>query len=167
MDNNYSQQRSNQLNSVLNAAPLDQAGYQDANNLLRVGQVDDMLNQQRAQEDANNYYYEQQQPWNNLNNYANVVGNVAGLGYQGQSSGTEVTTQSGGLLGSILGGAMSLGGSLIGGGGFGGIGGGSAPASMAASPGMLGTSNMVGGQNSAAGGLLNNPYANANTNMYG
>ena len=155
----YGGQRADQLNSILNAGMVDQLGYQDANNLLRVGQTEDILNSQRAKEEADKFYYEQDRPWQNLGNYANIVGGIAGLG--GQSEGWSKTTQvqSGGLLGDILGGAMSLGGSLLRGDvpGIGG-GGGGGPASMAAGGGgMLGGA----GQFTPPPVTFSNPYANS------
>jgi len=113
LNQQFSNERENQLNATNNAPALDQARYLDAQQALLVGQQQDALKQQQAAEAQARYQYENNQaPYAALDQYLSTVGSIAGLGGTTTNQGTSVTKQGGGLLNGIAGGIGGLAGGL-------------------------------------------------------
>lgn len=108
-------QAANNLNStMMNASQLapslNDAGWQNIQNLLGVGTAYDTQNQNQLNDMLSQYQYSQQQPWNILNGYSGAVSGLGALG--GTSSGTN-TTQAPGSMGSAIGAAGSVAGAAL------------------------------------------------------
>jgi len=86
---NYAAERARQEAASGNAPGLSQARYQDVNQLLNLGQIGEGYSQQALQADIDRYNYEQNLPYQQLQNYSNII--------QGTPMGqTSTTTSSGG-----------------------------------------------------------------------
>ncbi len=113
-DDSYMTERSNQLNSFINAPVLEAADYADLDQLLRSGAIRDDLATRQAQERQARYQFENNlAPYAKLQEYLNSVATVGGLGRQGSEVVDSVTKQKGDALSGILGGAMALGSAFI------------------------------------------------------
>jgi hypothetical protein len=86
---NYAAERGLQEQAARYAPTLSQARYQDVNQLLNLGQIGEGYSQQALQADIDRYNYEQNLPYQQLQNYSNII--------QGTPMGqTSTTTSSGG-----------------------------------------------------------------------
>ena len=85
---NYAAERARQEAASGNAPGLSQARYQDVNQLLNLGQIGEGYSQQALQSDIDRYNYEQNLPYQQLQNYSNLI--------QGTPMGQTSTTQSSG-----------------------------------------------------------------------
>jgi hypothetical protein len=86
---NYAAERGMQNQAAQYAPQLSQARYQDANQLLNLGQIGEGYQQQALQSNIDRYNYEQNLPYQQLSNYAALI--------QGTPMGqTSTTTTSGG-----------------------------------------------------------------------
>ena len=94
--NNYANERqnqmqaTNQLGSLASMIPgYDAAKYNDLNQLMGLGGMQENKTQQGLTEDFNRYMYNQQSPWDNLLKYGGLASGIAGLG--GTKTGTQET----------------------------------------------------------------------------
>jgi len=86
---NYAAERGMQNQAAQYAPTLSQARYQDANQLLKLGQIGEGYQEKALQGDISKYNYEQNLPYQQLQNYASLI--------QGTPMGqTSTTTSSGG-----------------------------------------------------------------------
>ena len=86
---NYANERGMQNQAAQYSPTLSQARYQDANQLLNLGQIREGYSQQALQGDIDRYNYEQNLPYQQIQNYANLIKSTP----MGQVS---TTTSSGG-----------------------------------------------------------------------
>lgn len=122
---NYGDERQNMQRGLALAGTVDQAQYNNANQMMNVGNTLENKEGQALQDDVNRWNFDQNQPDQQLANYMqSIQGN-----YGGSTSGTQTVPTYGGNAGlGALGGAMSgysLGNDLNSdwGGAIGGIGG--------------------------------------------
>jgi hypothetical protein len=104
--NNNALQMGNQKVAAAALAPnLDNQRYTGAQNLLSVGNAYDQQAQKYLTDAQNRWDYTQNQPWNLLNNYSNIVRGIGGMG--GTSSGST-TQPSPSVLPQLLGTGVNL-----------------------------------------------------------
>jgi hypothetical protein len=70
---NYTQERQNQIRGMMFAPQMAQADYQDIARLGEVGAAKEDYQQQAINEDINRFNFQQQEPWQNLGLYSNLV----------------------------------------------------------------------------------------------
>ena len=70
---NYAGERGMQNQAAQYAPTLSQARYQDANQLLNLGQIGEGYQEKALQGDISRYNYEQNLPYQQLQNYANLI----------------------------------------------------------------------------------------------
>ena len=85
---NYGAERGMQNQAAQNAPTLSQARYQDTSQLLNLGQIGEGYKEKALQGDIAKYNYEQNLPYQQLQNYASLI--------QGTPMGQTSTTQSSG-----------------------------------------------------------------------
>jgi len=85
--NNYANERNNQMQATNQLGSLagmipgyDAAKYNDLNQLMGLGGMQENKTQQGLTEDFNRYMYNQQSPWDNLLKYGGLASGIAGLG---------------------------------------------------------------------------------------
>ena len=83
---NYANERGMQNNAAQNAPALSQARYQDVNQLMNVGKINEDYQNQALQADINRFNFGQNLPYQKLQNYANLINQAP--------AGTVSTTQS-------------------------------------------------------------------------
>jgi len=83
---NYAGERGMQNNAAQNAPALSQARYQDTNQLMNVGKINEDYQNQALQADINRFNFGQNLPYQKLQNYANLINQAP--------AGTVSTTQS-------------------------------------------------------------------------
>lgn len=107
----YDQERQRQIQGMLFAPQMANQDYYDATQLLGVGQQQEGLAGNYINDAMNRYNFNQQQPWQNLQNYSGIVG---GFGSQGESSSSTQSQSApkGNAIGGMAGGAMA--GSMFG-----------------------------------------------------
>jgi hypothetical protein len=84
---NYAAERGLQEQAARYAPTLSQARYQDVNQLLNLGQIGEGYSQQALQADIDRYNYEQNLPYQQLQNYSNIIQGTP----MGQTSTTNTT----------------------------------------------------------------------------
>jgi hypothetical protein len=82
---NYANERGMQNAAAQNAPVLSQARYQDANQLMNVGKINEDYQNQALQADINRFNFGQNLPYQKLQNYANLINQAP--------AGTVSTTQ--------------------------------------------------------------------------
>lgn len=102
----YESERGRQQDAIGAAPQYAAADYQDAMQLQNVGQQQESYANQQLQDAMNRFYYQQQEPWTRLGNYASLV--------QGNYGRTDTTSQpiyrqQSNTLGNLIGGAGALG----------------------------------------------------------
>lgn len=111
----YARERQNQLNAAsqmpgyTSAIPgYQQAGYDDLNALMGVGQAREGKAGETLQDMLNRWNFQQESPWQNLSRYAGLATGIGGMG--GNSTGTQTVKSSGlgGILGGLFGGIGAL-----------------------------------------------------------
>ena len=85
---NYANERGMQNQAAQYAPTLSQARYQDTNQLLNLGQIGEGYQEKALQSDIDRYNYEQNLPYQQLQNYSNLL--------KGTPMGQVSTTQSSG-----------------------------------------------------------------------
>jgi hypothetical protein len=90
---NYAGERAMQNNAAQNAPALSAARYQDTNQLLNIGKINEDYKNQALQADINRFNFGQNLPYQKLQNYANLI-NQAPAG----SVSTTNSQQSGGKI---------------------------------------------------------------------
>lgn len=107
LSNNYNTGQQQQIQAGALAPNLAGQDYTDLQNLLNVGGAYDSQAQQYTQDALNRWNFTQQQPWNNLQNYAGAVSGLGSLGGTTSSAGTQ-TQPSQGLMPTLAGAAGML-----------------------------------------------------------
>jgi hypothetical protein len=111
----YARERQNQLSAAgqmpgfTSAIPgYQQAGYNDLNTLMGVGQAREGKAGETLQDLLNRWNFQQESPWQNLGRYAGIATGIGGMG--GNSTGTQTVKSSGlgGILGGLFGGIGAL-----------------------------------------------------------
>lgn len=136
---NYANERTNQLNAantigqqqlggLTQAGNINQLAQSPLQTLLGVGQAYEGQAGNQLQDLLNRWNYGQQQPWQNLQQYAGLLGGIGGSG-----SSSSTTSPTGSNLGNILGGAAGIGSLFGSGGALSGLFGGGAAAGSAGS----------------------------------
>jgi hypothetical protein len=101
---NYSDERSNQIKSMLFAPTLANQDYVDINALGQAGNQVDQYNQSLIDVDKDKWNFTQNAPWDNLQRYAGIVsGNGGG---QLQKTSSNINPFTGALGGAMVGGSV-------------------------------------------------------------
>lgn len=116
----YARERQNQLNAAsqmpgyTSAIPgYQQAGYNDLNALMGVGQAREGKAGETLQDMLNRWNFQQESPWQNLSRYAGLATGIGGMGGTGTNTQTmqmSPLSQLTGLLSSAAGVAKAAGG---------------------------------------------------------
>ena len=114
----YDAERQRQMQGLLTAPTIEGLDIADAQRMAQVGAAREGKVGETIQDQMDRYFYEQEAPWRNLGNYANIVSGFGGLG--GTTTSTGPGRPRGGLGGAIGGAAAGAGiASALGPGGLG------------------------------------------------
>jgi len=108
LNNNFNTQNQQAVSAASFAVPqMVSQDWTSLQNLLSTGQAQDQQNQNLLNNNLAAWSYQQQQPWNILDNYSGVLTGLGSLG--GSKTGTQTTQQPGqSLLPSLIGGAIQM-----------------------------------------------------------
>jgi hypothetical protein len=105
---NYANERSNQM-SALSALPsINNMGYMDANQLKTYGEAARDYTQSLYEAEKDKWDYNQNEGWNRINKYSNIINTLSGGGGGTQTTQTPYYSSTLGNIGGMLGGAGSL-----------------------------------------------------------